>query len=59
MSSMGLALVVGGVAFLVSGLIFLLPQPRLRSGRRETIQERRDRIDADLRAKRRERGDLS
>ena len=59
MSSMGLALVVGGLAFVVSGLIFLLPKPRLRGGRRETVQERRERIDTDLRAKRQERGDLS
>jgi hypothetical protein len=30
MDHFGLALIVGGVAFLVSGLIFLLPHPRRR-----------------------------
>jgi hypothetical protein len=30
MDHLGLALIVGGAAFLVSGLVFLLPHPRKR-----------------------------
>ena len=30
MDHLGLALIVGGAAFVVSGLIFLLPHPRKR-----------------------------
>jgi hypothetical protein len=33
MTALGLSMIVGGTAFLLSGLIFLLPTKRGRSGR--------------------------
>jgi hypothetical protein len=55
MDPMGLAFIVGGAAFVLSGLIFLLPQPRGR----DTVEERREQAGARLHEMRRERGDLS
>ena len=60
----GAALIVGGLAFLCSGLIFLLPAGRKVSSPQDSIEEnsieeRRDRVDRALRAARSERGDLS
>ena len=58
MNPLGLALIVGGAAFVLSGLIFLLPAPRsLR--RQDTIEESRERVDFHLERARRDRGDLS
>ena len=59
MDPLGLALVVGGAAFVVSGLIFLLPGERKRPRRRETVDESREQIDSRLQQMRRQRGDLS
>jgi hypothetical protein len=70
----GAALIVGGLAFLCSGLIFLLPAGRKVSSPQDSIEENsieensieensieesRDRVDRALRAARSERGDLS
>lgn len=59
METLGLSLVVGGAAFLVSGLVFLLPVRRKQLRRQESFQESIDRIDYHLYEMRRERGDLS
>ena len=59
MRELGLALLVGGAAFLVSGLIFLVPARLGRSARQRDVEESREEIDRQLRDLRRERGDLS
>jgi hypothetical protein len=58
--TIGVALIVGGLALLCSGLIFLLPTGRKVSSSQENpIEERRENVDRNSRAARRERGDLS
>ena len=59
MDPLGLALIVGGAALVVSGLVFLLPGPRKRPARRQTIDESRDEVDSRLQQMRRQRRDLS
>lgn len=59
MDSLGLALIVGGAAFVVSGLVFLLPGTRRRQKQQKVIDESRKEIDFHLRAMRRHRGDIS
>ena len=59
MRALGIALLVGGAAFLVSGLIFLVPARSARSARQKNVEEGREEIDRHLRDLRRERGDLS
>jgi hypothetical protein len=59
MDSLGLALIVGGAAFVLSGLVFLLPGSRRRRKQQETIDESREQIESHLREMRRDRGDLS
>jgi hypothetical protein len=59
MDPLGLALIVGGAAFVVSGLVFLLPGSRRRRKQQETIEESREQIDYHLQAMRRDPGDLS
>jgi hypothetical protein len=59
MDPLGLALIVGGAAFVVSGLVFLLPGSRRRRKQQETIAESREQIDYHLQAMRRDPGDLS
>jgi hypothetical protein len=59
MNALGLALLVGGAALVVSGLVFLLPIRRKQLQQRETFQEGIERIDHHLQEMRRERGDLS
>lgn len=59
MDPLGLALIVGGAALVVSGLVFLLPGPRKPATRRPTIDESREQIDHRLQQMRRRRGDLS
>src|ERR1700754_627498 len=59
MDTLGLSLVVGGLAFLISGLIFLLPTGRKDSSRRAAIDENLEDVDRHLREMRRGRGDLS
>ena len=59
MNPLGLALLVGGAALLVSGLVFLLPVRRKQLEQHETFQEGIDSIDHHLHEMRRVRGDLS
>jgi hypothetical protein len=59
MDNLALALIVGGAAFVCSGLVFLLPARRRRLRRGETIDESRDSVDRHLQQLRRQRGDLS
>jgi hypothetical protein len=59
MDTLGLSLVVGGFALLVSGLIFLLPTGRRRMAQDGAITESIEKIDEYLHQIRRERGDLS
>lgn len=58
MDALGLALVVGGFAFLVSGLIFLVPTGRKRPTPPEAGSNP-EQVDRYLRETRRGRGDLS
>ena len=58
MDNVALALIVGGAAFVCSGLVFLLPARRRRLRRGETVDESRDRVDQHLQELRRHRGDL-
>ena len=59
MDDVALALIVGGAAFVCSGLVFLLPSGRKRLRRGETLDESRNRVDQHLQELRRQRGDLS
>jgi hypothetical protein len=59
MDNLALSLIVGGAAFVCSGLVFLLPSGRRRLRRGETIDESRARVDQHLKELRRLRGDLS
>ena len=59
MDDVALALIVGGAAFVCSGLVFLLPARRRRQRRGETVDESRARVDQHLQELRRQRGDLS
>lgn len=58
MDALGLALVVGGFAFFVSGLIFLVPTGRKRPARPQA-DNNPEQVDRHLREMRRDRGDLS
>ncbi len=59
MQALGISLLVGGAAVLVSGLIFLLPSSAGKGADQKTIEESREEIDHHLRDIRRESGDLS
>jgi hypothetical protein len=52
--TIGVALIVGGAAFVCSGLVFLLPYGR----RRPTVEEDIDEVDAALTRSRQSRGEL-
>jgi hypothetical protein len=58
MDNLALALIVGGAAFVCSGLVFLLPSGRGRPRRGESIDESRARVDRHLQELRRHRGEL-
>jgi Na+-transporting methylmalonyl-CoA/oxaloacetate decarboxylase gamma subunit len=45
METLGVALVVGGMAFLFSGLIFLLPTERKLSSRIESFEDTQQQIE--------------
>ncbi len=49
MTALGLSMIVGGVAFLLSGLIFLLPNKRARSIQEMPIEEAQNEIEFYLR----------
>jgi hypothetical protein len=58
MGTLGMALVVGGMAFLFSGLIFLIPVPGSPSAPNESFEDSQERIEQYLRELRRNRGEI-
>jgi hypothetical protein len=58
MDTLGVALLVGGMAFLFSGLIFLLPTERKLSSRMESFEETQQQIEYYLSQMRKQHGDL-
>ena len=58
MGTVGMALVVGGMALLFSGLIFLLPVRGVRPVTRESFEDSQERIEQYLREMRRSRGEI-
>jgi hypothetical protein len=58
MGTVGMALVVGGMALFFSGLIFLIPVRGARPGPRESLEESQERIEQYLREQRRNRGEI-
>ena len=59
MEALGWSLIAGGLAFLVSGLVFLLRMRREQSAQQQDIEQTIKEIDDQLHEKRRERGDTS
>jgi len=59
MEALGWSLITGGLALLVSGLIFVLPIRRNQSAQQEDIEQTIEEIDGQLHAMRRDRGDTS
>jgi len=59
MEALGWSLITGGLALLVSGLIFVLPIRRNQSAQQENIEQTIEEIDGQLHAMRRDRGDTS
>jgi hypothetical protein len=55
MKALGLSMIVGGMAFLLSGLIFLLPTARKRSERKHSLEESQAEIEYHLSQLRKER----
>ena len=45
MHALGVSLIVCGMAFLVSGLLFLIPTERKLSSRQESFEESQERMD--------------
>jgi hypothetical protein len=58
MDALGVTLIVGGMAFLCSGLIFLLPWENRLSESEQSIEESQREIDYYLQKMRKERGEL-
>jgi hypothetical protein len=58
MGTVGVALVVGGMALLCSGLIFLMPVRGRRSQPQESFEDSQNRIEQYLREMRRRRGEI-
>jgi hypothetical protein len=58
MANLGLALVVGGMALLLSGLIFLMPMRGRRSPPKESFEESQHRIKQYLEQIRSERNNV-
>ena len=58
MDTLGTALIVGGLAFLCSGLIFLVPSGLIFSSPKKSVEESLDEIEHYLREMRKERGEL-
>jgi Na+-transporting methylmalonyl-CoA/oxaloacetate decarboxylase gamma subunit len=58
MKALGLSMIVGGMAFLFSGLIFLLPTERKLSAREHSFGESQEEIEYYLRQMREERNEL-
>ena len=45
MTALGLSMIVGGMAFLLSGLVFLVPAGRKQSARDRSFEEARNEIE--------------
>jgi hypothetical protein len=58
MSVLGFTLIVGGMACLCSGLIFLIPVERKHASSKDSFEESRERIEYCLWEARKERGEL-
>ena len=58
METLGVALLVGGMAFLFSGLVFLLPTERKHSSRMESFEDSQQQIEYYLSKMRKQSGDL-
>ena len=58
MNSLGIALIVGGMAFLCSGLIFLIPVEGKFDSSQDSFEESQERIEYYLRQMRKERGEM-
>jgi hypothetical protein len=58
METWGVALLVGGMAFLFSGLIFLLPTERKLSSHMESFENSQQQIEYYLSEMRKQSGDL-
>jgi hypothetical protein len=58
METLGVALLVGGMAFLFSGLVFLLPTERKRSSRMESFEDSQEQIEYYLSKMQKKSGDL-
>ena len=56
MHALGVSLIVGGVAFLFSGLIFLLPRERKLSSLEHSIEESQEEIEYHLSQMTKQRG---
>ena len=59
MEALGWSLIAGGLAFLVSGLVFLLRMRRQQSAQQQDIGQTIGEVDDQLHEMRRERGDTS
>jgi hypothetical protein len=58
MDTVGVALIVGGMAFLFSGLIFLIPTGASRAAPQDSLEDNQEQIEQYLREMSRERGDI-
>ena len=58
MNTLGVSMIVAGVAFLFSGLIFLLPIERRLSAREQIFEESQEEIERHLEQMRSEREEL-
>jgi hypothetical protein len=59
MEALGWSLIAGGLAFLVSGLVFLLRTRREQSAQQQDVGQTIREVDDQLHEMRRERGDTS
>jgi hypothetical protein len=58
MDTLGFSLIVGGMAFLCSGMVFLLPTEREISSQKKSVQISQKQIEFYLRQMRNQRGEL-
>ncbi len=58
MGSVALALIVGGMALIFSGLIFFIPFRGRRPAPRESFEDSQERLDQHLREMRRSRSEM-
>ena len=58
MDALGISLIVGDMAFLFTGLIFLLPTERKLSSRQESFEESQERTEYYLQEMWKKRGEL-